>query len=140
MPHVCYQLDLPLALATHEPLQVRVARSALAIDPAVLQFCEVALEERNLVLIGRAGHVGCAPLDAEVVVHLAAGDGSLGLRNELRTPHVAVPLCGVVDGDLGSLLAARIGRVLVGRREVDVVRYCAVPVDVVLVWSDLVCP
>ena len=140
MPHICHQLDLPLALAAHEPLQVRVAGSTLAIHPAVLQFREVALEEGDLVLVGCAGHIGGAALDAEVVVHLAAGDGGLGLGDELRTPHVAVPLCGVVDGDLGALLAACVRGVLVRWGEVDVVGYCAVAVDVVLVWADLVCP
>jgi hypothetical protein len=49
VPLVCLELGLPLALATHHPLQVGVGCAGLAIDPAVLQLCEVALEEADLV-------------------------------------------------------------------------------------------
>ena len=140
MPHVGDELDLPLALAAHHPLQVGVARAALAVDPAVLELREVAFEEGDLVLVGRARHVGAAALDAEVVVDLSACDGGFGLRDELRAPHVAVPFGRVVDGDLDALLAAGIGGVLVGGREVDVFGHVAGAVDVVLVGTDLVGP
>jgi hypothetical protein len=75
-----------------------------------------------------------------VVVHLSAVDGGLGLRDELRAPHVAIPLRAAVDGDLGTLLAASICGVFVRRREVNVFGHVARAVDVVLVGSDLVCP
>lgn len=75
-----------------------------------------------------------------MVVNLSAVDGRLGLRDELCAPHVAVPLCGVVDGDLGTLLATGIRRVLVGGRKVDILCYGARTVYVVLVGTDLVCP
>jgi len=55
-----------------------------------------------------------------VVVDCALVDGSLGLGNQLRPPHVAVPLGGAVDGDLGTLLATSISRVLVAWGKVDV--------------------
>lgn len=140
VPHVSDELDLPLALSAYHPLQVGVARSALAVDPAILELREVALEEGDLVLVGRAGHIGGAALDAEVVVYFSACDGGLGLGDELCAPHVAVPLCGVVDGDLDTLLAAGICGVLVRGREVDVFCYVAGAVDIVLVGADLVCP
>lgn len=113
MPLIRLQLRLPLALSAHHPLQVGVRRALLAVDPAVLQLCEVALEEADLVLVGCAGDVGGAPFDAEVVVHGALVNGSLGLGNQLRAPHVAVPFCSVVDGDLCALLGVCIAWVLV---------------------------
>lgn len=114
VPLIRLQIDLPLALATHEPLQVRVRCALLAADPAVLELCEVALEESDLVFVCSTGHVGAAALDAEVVVHGAAIDGCFGLRDQLCAPHVAVPLGGAVDGDLGALFGGRIAGILIG--------------------------
>ena len=59
VPDVGLEIDLPLALAADHPLQVGVGGSLLAVDPAVLHLCEVALEEADLVLVGRAWDVGC---------------------------------------------------------------------------------
>jgi len=101
-------------------LQVGVACARLAADPAVLELGEVALEEADLVLVCRAWHVGRRPLDGVVVVDCALVDGGLGLGNQLRPPHVTVPLGRAVNGDLGSLLATSIARVLVAWRKVDV--------------------
>lgn len=103
-------------------IQVGVAGARLAADPAILELGEVAFEERYLVLVGRARGVGVGALDGEVVEDGALVDGGFGLRNQFCPPHVAVPLCRVVDGDLGSLLAARVAGVLVVGREVDWVK------------------
>ena len=113
VPLVRLQVNLPLALTAHKPLQVRVARALLAADPAVLELCEVALEEGDLVFVGGTGHVGATSLDAEVVVHSAAVDGCFGLRDQLGAPHVAVPFGGAVNGDLGALLGRRVAGILV---------------------------
>lgn len=88
VPLVRLELDLPLALAAHHPLQVGVRGAGLSVDPAVLQFGEVALEEANLVLVCSAGNVRGASLDREVVVNSALVDGSFGLWDELCAPHV----------------------------------------------------
>jgi hypothetical protein len=90
VPFICLELDLPLALTAHHPLQVGVGCTGLAIDPAVLKLGEVAFEEADLVLVCRAGDVGAAALDREVVVDGALVDGSLGLGDELRAPHVLI--------------------------------------------------
>jgi hypothetical protein len=137
VPLVCLELGLPLALATHHPLQVGVRCTGLSADPAVLQLCEVALKEGDLVLVRCTRYVCTSPLDREVVVHCALVDSSLGLRNKLSTPHVLcqvsvlfvkyvrkhayrVPLGGAVDCDLCALLRAGIAGVLERRRKVDI--------------------
>lgn len=88
----------------------------------------MALEKRNLVLVGGAGHVCAGALDGEVVEDGSLVDGGFGLGNQLCPPHVAVPLGRAVDGDLGALLAACVAGVLVVGREVDcrAVSMCAV--------------
>lgn len=80
----------------------------------------MALEETDLVFVSRTWDVGRRPLDGVVVVDCSLVDGSFGLGNQLRPPHVAVPLGCAVDGDLGTLLATSIARVLVAWREVDI--------------------
>lgn len=140
VPLICLQINFPLALTSYEPLQVRVGSALLATDPAVLELCEVALEEADLVFVGGARHVGTAALDAEVVVYRAAVDCGLGLRDQFCAPHVAVPFGGAVDGDLGALLGVCVASVLVRWREVHVGCHWAGTVDVVLVRSDLVSP
>lgn len=90
VPLVCLELDLPLALAAHHPLQVGVRSTGLTVDPSVLQLREVTLEEADLVLVCRTGDVGGASLDREVVVYGALVDGSLCLRDELSAPHILV--------------------------------------------------
>jgi len=65
-------------------LQVRVRRPLLARDPAVLHLDEVRLEEADLVLAVDARRVGVLAHHREVVEHLAAVDGGLGLRDEPR--------------------------------------------------------
>ena len=101
-------------------LQVGVAGARRSVDPSVLQLCEMALEETDLVFVCRTRNIGSGSLDREVVIYSAFVDSSCGLRNELRPPHVAVPLGCVVDRDLGTLLAASVPGVLVVWREVYV--------------------
>jgi hypothetical protein len=133
VPNIRHKLNLPLALPTHHPLQVGVAGSALAVDPSVLELREVAFEEADLVLVGRARYIGRRPLDREVVVHGARVDGCLSLRDQLRSPHIGIPFRGVVDRDLCALGRAGVCRVLVCGREIDVFGYCTGAVDVVLI-------
>jgi hypothetical protein len=140
VPLVGLQIDLPLALPAHEPLQVRVGSALLAADPAVLELREVALEKADLVFVRGAGDVGAAAFDTEVVVHCAAVDCCFGLRDQLCAPHVAVPFGGAVDGDFGALLGVCVAGVLVRGRQVYVGCYGSRAVDVVLVRSDLVAP
>lgn len=154
VPLISLELDLPLALTSHHPLQVGVRGTGLAIDPAILQLCEMALKEANLMLVGSAGNVCGAALDREVVVHSALVDGSLGLGNELSAPHVLrvdqyrylisranlahrVPLGCVVDRDLSTLLRPSVCRILERSSEVDVLADRSRTVDVVLVVADL---
>jgi hypothetical protein len=115
------------------PLQVGVGRSRRTI----LQLSEVAFKESNLVLVGGSWGVLSCGLDGEVVVDLALVDGSLGLGDEFGAQHgLAVPLCGLVDGDLDTLLRRCVGGVLEGGTEVYVVGDGTGAVDVVLVAAD----
>ena len=140
VPLVRLKLHLPFALSTHHPLQVGVGRALIAADPAILQLSKMALEEADLMLVRRTGDICAAPLDAEVVVHCAAVDRSLGLWNQLGAPHIAVPFRGAVDGDFGALFGVRVAGVLVGWGQVHVRGYRTRAVDVVLVGADLVRP
>lgn len=103
-------------------LQVGVASSLLSANPAILELGEMALEKRNLVLVCGAGHVCAGAFDGKVVKDCSLVDGGFGLGNQLCAPHVAVPLCGVVDCDFGALLAAGVAGVLVVGREVHYVK------------------
>ena len=104
VPHISVERDFPLALSADHPLQVGVGGARLAVDPSVLQLREVALEEADLVLIGRGGNVGSRALDREVVVDVSFVDGGCSLGDQFGPPHVRVPFCGAVDGDLSALL------------------------------------
>ena len=84
-----------------------------------------------LVLVAR--RVGGAPLDREVIVHLARANRSLCLRNQFGPPHLTIPRCSRVNGDLHTLFRASVGRVLEIGRKVDIFRDIAASVDVVLV-------
>lgn len=114
-------------------LQVSVTGPRLSTNPAILQLSEVALKERNLMLVRRAWNIGVRSLDGEMVEDGSLVDGSFGLGNQLCSPHVAVPLGGGIDCDLGALRAARVTWVLVGGGEIDVAGGGAGSVDVVLV-------
>jgi len=132
MPYPSGERDVPMRLAIHVPPQRLIQRSLLAVDEPILQFCEVALEEADLVLLVRGRRVGGRVLHAEVVEDLALIDRCLGLRDQLRAEHiVAVPDGAVVDGDLDALCTAAVCRVLVAGGEVDVVGHGACTVDVV---------
>lgn len=77
----------------------------------------------------------------EVVVDGALVDGGGGLGDQLGAEHAAaVPLRGLVDGDLGALRGGRVGGVLEVGADVDVVGLLAGTVDVVLVGALLVRP
>lgn len=140
MPDTGLPESLPLALAADHPLQVGVLVALLAVDPSVLHLGEVGLEEVDLMLMEDARGVLVAAHHGEVVEDLALVDRGLGLRNQLRPPHVAVPLGRRVDGDLRALLRAGIDRVLEGGSEIDIGGDGAAAVDVVLVGADLIRP
>lgn len=140
MPHIRLELHLPLALSAHHPLQVGVGSSLLSADPAVFQLREMALEEADLVLVRCTGHIRRTSLDAEMIKHGALVNRCCGLWDQLRAPHVTVPFCSAVDGDLGTLLGVCVARVLVRRGQVDVGSHGSRAVDVVLVRTDLIRP
>ncbi len=51
----------------------------------------------------------------EVILLLSSVDGGRSLQDENRSAHVfALPVGGAVEGDLGALIGAAVGRVLVG--------------------------
>ena len=130
VPLVGCELHVPLAHAADVPLQVGVA----AAGAAVLEFREVGFEEGDLVFVGRGGLVSARGLEGEVVVQFPLVDGGGGLGDQLGAQHaLAVPLCGLVDGDLDTLLGGRVGGVLKGRVQVHVFGDGAWAVDVVLV-------
>jgi hypothetical protein len=152
MPLISLELNLPLALSSDHPLparsisrclayisafalcsQVGVARARFSVHPSILQLREVALEEADLMLVCRTRDVGCRPLNGEMIEHGSLVDGGLRLGNQLRAPHVTVPLRCAVDCDLRALFAAGIADVLEVGREIHVFGDGARSVDVVLV-------
>ena len=100
--------------------QVGVASARLSVDPSIFQLGEMALEETDLVFVRRTRNIGRRSLDRKMVVDRALVDSSFRLGNQLCPPHVAVPLRGVIDRDLSTLLAASVSGVLVVRRQVHV--------------------
>ena len=56
------------------------------------------------MLQGRVGGIFFRPLHTEMVVNLSGVNGSSGLRDQLSTPHIAVPFRGLIDSDLSTLL------------------------------------
>ena len=59
-----------------------------------------------------------------------------GMEGTYGAPHVAVPFCGGVDGDLDALLGGAVCWVFERGGEVDVVCHRTGAVDVVLVCTD----
>lgn len=114
VPDVSFPDNIPLGSSSNSPSQRRVAGASGAAHPARLQLGEVALEEADLVLAVQARGVGVAALDAEMVVDLSLVDGRGGLGDQLGAAHVlAVPVGGAGEADLGALLGAAVGGVLV---------------------------
>lgn len=141
VPHVGVPVDAPLGLATNAPPQQGIRSASGARLPAGLELGKVALEEGDLVLAGKGRGVGVLAHEREVVEDLALVDGGRGLGDQLGTAHgLAVPEGRLVEGDLGTLAGARVGRVLEAGREVDVGGDLGRTVDVVLVRADLAAP
>lgn len=82
MPHVRLPLRLPLRVLGNHELEVRIRGALLARDPTGFHLDEVRLEEVDLVLAVHARRVGVLAHHREVVVHLAAVDSRLGLRDQ----------------------------------------------------------
>ena len=95
MPDARQPLGLPAGLLADHELEVGVLGAGFAANPTVLHLGEVALEEADLVLAGRAGRARRRPPHrAEVVEHLPLVDCRLRLRDQLDPPHVLpVPVC-----------------------------------------------
>ena len=114
MPHTSFPDRVPLRHASHHPAQVLIwARIGVSVDPTILHLREMALEEVDLVLIVWVWSIRVRSHHTKVVVDLALVDSGGGLRDKLSTPHIGVPFCGRVDGDLHTLLGDCIRRVLV---------------------------
>lgn len=77
-------------------------------------------QEVDLVLVIGVWRVGGSLLHAEVIPQGASAEVGLRLRNEFRPPHIRVPQRGGINGDLDTLLAQAICRILVAGREVDI--------------------
>lgn len=87
--------------------------------------------------------IGCSPLDAVMVPPCSCDKVArgIGLRDQLGAQHgLAIPARSAVNGDLGTFVDGSVGRIGVGRIEVDVVGDVAGAVDVVLVRTDFVGP
>lgn len=141
VPNVGKPLSRPLRLSTNAPPEKVVGDTGSTREPTRLELGEVALEESDLVLTGGCRRVDILAHQGEVIVNLAADDGSVGLRDELCPSHVlAVPVSRLVKGDLGTLLGPSICWVLVVGGQVDVVGHGRGAVDIVLIGPDLVSP
>jgi len=124
VPDAGLPFNLPLALLVGHPLEIRIAGTLLAGDPAVLELSEMALEEADLVLVVGAGRVGVLAHDAKMIKDLAGGNGRLGLRDQLSAAHsLAVPEGCAVESELGALLRDCVVGVLEVCRQVDVLIY-----------------
>ena len=58
VPLIGLKFNLPLALSANHPLQVCVAGSGFPANPAIFELGEMALEEGDLMFIGRAWYIG----------------------------------------------------------------------------------
>lgn len=131
VPLVGCKLDLPLRYTAHIPLKF------VASLATILELREVTLEESDLVFVGRGRSIGRRGLDREVVVNGAFIDRSTCLRNKLCSQHgLPIPLCGLIDSDLGTLLGARIRWILEGSVEIDISVDTTGAMNVVLVRAD----
>jgi hypothetical protein len=79
------------------------------------------LEEADLVLSIDAWWVGIRAHNAEVIPDFSGVDCCRSLGDQFYSPHILpIPICSAVECEFRSLLAARIGGVLVIWREVDI--------------------
>lgn len=82
------------------------------------------LEKADLMLSIDARRVDIRAHNAEVVPDLSRVDCRCGLGDQFYPPHrLAIPIRGAIESELGSLVAAGIGRVLVVWRQVDIRGY-----------------
>lgn len=77
----------------------------------------MGLKETNLMLSIQARSICCRPFYAEVIIDKTLVDRSCRLRDKLSSAHgLTIPVCCAIKSDLSTLLAARVGRILVRRR------------------------
>ena len=115
VPRVRRPRGVPLTLAANIPPQLAIACALLTRNQPILQLCEVALEEADLMLAECAWSVDIGALHAGMIIYVPLVDGCSRLWDELSAAHrLTIPVRCVVDGDLDSLFARCIGGVLVG--------------------------
>jgi hypothetical protein len=106
MPNTRIPFHTPFSLSLNSPAK-GIIRPTLSRICSRLQFREVRLKKSNLMLSVQVWRVRRRPHDAEVVPYFARVDGGRCLGDQLRSPHVlAIPICGIVQSDLGSLVAS----------------------------------
>lgn len=139
VPFASSEVHCPLAVSCNHPVEGVVGGARLAVKQAILHFGEGALEEAHLVFFVWRRRAGGSMLHGEVVEHLSGVDGGRGLRDQLSPEHaIVIPDGAIVDGNLNTLLRARVGRVLVVRGQVHVFSDRTTAMNVVLVLANLV--
>ncbi len=112
VPHISLPFRLPLRVLGDHELQVWVRGARLARNPAGFHLDEVRLEEADLVLAVHARRIGVLAHHREVVVHLAAVDGCLGLWDQ-PIPRKGLGIMIMIDLFIGSQGGGRRRRRLV---------------------------
>jgi hypothetical protein len=121
VPDVGIKASAPLCLAANTPLKGWVAGSGSTGEETVLQLGEMGLEKVDLMLKVGSWGIGSGSLDREMVVDMSLVDSSRSLWDQLCTSHVlAIPVGGLVDADLGSLVGGTVGWILITGRKIHV--------------------
>lgn len=141
MPNPRLPLLFPATLLIRHPLQVGITRPLLPANPSTFEFRKMAFKETNLMFPVDARRVLIAPHDRKMVVHFPFVNRLVGLRDQFDASHVLpIPVCCVVERELGALPGDGVVGVFVGWGKGDVFVYGPGAVDVVLVGADLVGP
>lgn len=98
------------------------------------------LQEANLMFIFCIRHILLLSHHTEMVVHMSRIDSRISLRNQLGTPHVAVPFRSVVDGYFCALDSRVVRWVFEAGIQVHVACHIFGAMDVVLIRANLVSP
>jgi hypothetical protein len=121
MPHSGVPINAPFRHSVHIPSKQRIARSALSRNPTAFQLREVGFKEANLVLAVNARRVCCGPHNAEMVPYSPCSNCRRSLRDKFSSSHrLPIPIRRAVKRDLGSLDTARVCRIFVGGRKVNI--------------------
>lgn len=121
MPNISIESNAPLSLPRDAPLQSRITGTRSTGQKTILQLREMRLKEVDLMLEISTWSISIGSLDRKVVVDVSLVDSGGSLGDQLGTSHVlSIPVGGVVDGDLDTLVGDGVGRVLVAWREIDI--------------------